>query len=108
VEKQYYSITEVSEKTGIEASALRYYESRKLLRPSKTAKGTRQYTAKDIDTVIRINQLKKEGHNLAGVKKQLENNIDWEANRASVISRLQKVRQDLFALKMEFEVAGKG
>ncbi|MCK5707974.1 MAG: MerR family transcriptional regulator [Candidatus Aureabacteria bacterium] len=56
--KLYYSISEVSEITGLEAYTLRYWEKEfPKLKPKKSRKGQRTYTQKDIDTIMSIKQL---------------------------------------------------
>ncbi len=57
-DKLYYSISEVSEITGLEPFVLRYWEKEfGKLRPSKSAKGQRIYQKKDIEMVQLIKKL---------------------------------------------------
>lgn len=58
IPKLYYSIGEVSERTGLEAHVLRFWESEfPELHPRKNRGGRRVYTEEDIRTVERIQQL---------------------------------------------------
>ena len=52
MEKLYYSIGEVSESLGINASTLRFWEKEfDCIHPVKNKKGNRSYTAADIETL---------------------------------------------------------
>jgi DNA-binding transcriptional MerR regulator len=70
--KLYYSISEVSEITGIKAHVLRYWESEfPTLQPKKTRTGARRYRQKDIEEVLAIKSLLYEqGFKIAGARKQ--------------------------------------
>ena len=59
-EKLYYSISEVSRMTSIEAYVLRYWEKEfPILKPRKNRGGNRQYTTGDIETINRIRHLRR-------------------------------------------------
>nr|WP_157468270.1 MerR family transcriptional regulator [Frankia sp. QA3] len=51
---------------------LRLYEARGLLRPARTAGGTRRYSPDDIDRLRRITDLLDAGLNLAGIAMVLD------------------------------------
>lgn len=72
--KLYYSISEVSSLTDLEASVLRFWESEfSQLRPKKNRAGIRMYREKDIRLVQEIKRLtREEGYTLAGAKKQIQ------------------------------------
>lgn len=56
------SITELSEKTGVNSVTLRAWERRYgLLKPQRTPKGHRFYTQADVDKVIKILNLIEQG-----------------------------------------------
>lgn len=56
--KVYYSISEVSERTGIPSHMLRFWENVfPMLRPKKNRGGNRAYRQRDIELVQRIKQL---------------------------------------------------
>ena len=63
-----YGMAVASELTGIKAPTLRAYEARGLIRPHRTAGGTRRYSADDIAAIRRIAELVGAGLNLAGVE----------------------------------------
>jgi DNA-binding transcriptional MerR regulator len=72
-EKLYYTISEVSHMTGLEAYVLRYWEKEfPLLKPRKNSGGTRLYTSKDIELINQINYLRtKEKLTIAGARNKL-------------------------------------
>ena len=51
---------------SMEIQNLRVYERRGLLRPDRTAGGTRLYSADDVARLVRIRDLLADGLNLAG------------------------------------------
>ncbi len=71
--KDYFTIGEVSRKTGIPEYTLRYWESRfRLLRPVRRESGHRRFTKKDIETILAIKDLVfRRNFTLAGAKKML-------------------------------------
>ncbi|MDP4199450.1 MAG: MerR family transcriptional regulator [Bacteroidota bacterium] len=60
IPKLYYSISEVSRLTGLEAYVLRYWESEFELRPQKNRAGNRIYSNRDIKFILRIKELLRE------------------------------------------------
>jgi DNA-binding transcriptional MerR regulator len=54
-------IGELAEATGATVRAIRYYEEQELLRPERTASGQRVYTQDDVDQVLWIRGLLKNG-----------------------------------------------
>ena len=61
IKKLYYSIGEVSQKTGLEQHVLRYWETEfEGLSPQKNRAGRRIYTKDDIDFIERLKYLLKE------------------------------------------------
>lgn len=73
IERLYWSIGEVAEELGVNASLLRYWEKEfGTLRPKRTNKGDRLYTKDDIAQLRRIQHLVKEkGFTLQGAKSEL-------------------------------------
>lgn len=71
--KLYFSISEVSELTGVKAHVLRYWESEfSDLRPKKNRAGNRSYRDKDIKMVMTIRDLLyKQGFTIQGARLQL-------------------------------------
>ena len=58
IKKLYYSISEVSEITGLKQYVLRYWETEfSQLKPNKNKAGNRIYRSHDIDTILEIKSL---------------------------------------------------
>jgi MerR family transcriptional regulator/heat shock protein HspR len=66
-----YVISVAAELTGVHPQTLRVYERRGLVRPRRTAGGTRRYSDDDLAVLRRITELTSEGVNLAGVTRIL-------------------------------------
>jgi DNA-binding transcriptional MerR regulator len=83
-----YSISVAAELVGSGEQNLRLYEARGLLRPDRTAGGTRRYSENDIARLRRIGDLLRDGLNLAGVAMVLglesENAALRESSEATV------------------------
>lgn len=103
MEKKYYSIREVAEKIGEPQSTLRFWEKEiPLLNPGKSAGGTRRYVQKDIELLRQIKFLIDEQHlTLEGVKERLSNHREEDERRIKVIQKLQNVRKELLAIRLE-------
>lgn len=80
--KIYYSISEASEYTGVEAHVLRYWETKfSKLNPKRVGGNQRKYTRNDIDLLYEIvHLLYTEGYTLDGAEKKLK--IGLQALRA--------------------------
>jgi len=58
IKKLYYSISEVSEITGLKQYVLRYWETEfSQLKPGKNKAGNRIYRSHDVDTIMEIKSL---------------------------------------------------
>ena len=58
IKKLYYSISEVSDITGLKQYVLRYWETEfSQLKPGKNRAGNRIYRSHDVDTIIEIKSL---------------------------------------------------
>jgi DNA-binding transcriptional MerR regulator len=105
-EKIFYSIKEVSELFGVNQSLLRYWESEfSFIKPSKTAKGTRQYKQEDIEAIRLVYHLVKEkGLTLAGAKQKLKEKTKEDVVKlAEIANHMNNIKVELLALKMEFD-----
>jgi len=71
-DKGVYGISVTAEMVGTGVQNLRLYERRGLLEPTRSAGGTRLYSAEDIDRLGRITELLADGLNLAGVAMVLD------------------------------------
>jgi DNA-binding transcriptional MerR regulator len=67
-----FGISVAAELVGMEAPSLRLYESHGLLKPERTAGGTRRYSANDLERLRAIAELLDAGVNLKGIGMVLQ------------------------------------
>jgi DNA-binding transcriptional MerR regulator len=72
--KLYFRIGEVSSLVGVEPHVLRYWEREfRSIRPTKSAKGQRVYSRRDVENLMRVRDLLyADGFTIAGAKKKLQ------------------------------------
>ncbi len=104
--KLYYRIGEVSDIVGVEPHVLRYWEREfRSIRPSKSAKGQRVYSRRDVENLIRVRELLyAQGFTIAGAKKRLQKaGVEPEAREPIAVTSVThgKVRAQLLALRAE-------
>lgn len=75
IQKLYYSIGEVAAMFGVNTSLIRFWEKEfDIIKPSKTKKGNRMFSAEDVENFKKIFILVKgEGYTLQGAKEKLKN-----------------------------------
>lgn len=102
-EKTYYSISEVSQMTGVEASTLRFWEKEiPQLNPPKTQGSTRRYRQEDIEVVNQIKFLSETClYTLEGVRKCLDTKPKKVADISKAVNSLLKAREELLAIRRE-------
>lgn len=73
-QKEYYSISEVCELTGLKPHVLRYWETQfPVLNPSKNRSGNRVYQRKEIKVILFVKTLLyEEKYTVEGAKQKLE------------------------------------
>ena len=105
IEKVFYSISEVAEMFDVKETLLRYWEKQfSTINPKKTAKGTRQYREEDIEDIRLVYYLvKQKKMTIAGAKQKLKENKETVVRTAEVVARLENIREELNALKREFD-----
>jgi MerR family transcriptional regulator, heat shock protein HspR len=89
-ERGRYMISVAAELVGMHQQTLRMYESKGLVRPSRTPGGTRLYSEADLDRLRVIQRLTTElGLNLAGVEHvlRLEDELRKAQARATRLER---------------------
>jgi MerR family transcriptional regulator, heat shock protein HspR len=107
-----YVISIAAELAGVHPQTLRIYERKGLLRPARTAGGSRRYSQADVDVLIRIQELTNDGLNLAGVQRvlaleeevdRLQSEVDQirSAANQAVADTHRQYRRDLVPLKQE-------
>ena len=89
-----YMISVAADLVGMHPQTLRLYESKGLVRPGRTAGGTRLYSEKDLEQLRLIQRLTTElGLNLAGVEQVLH--MQEELNRTR--ARMERIERELRA-----------
>ena len=87
-----YMISVAAELAGLHPQTLRMYESKGLVRPSRTPGGTRLYSESDVERLRLIQRLTTElGLNLAGVEHVLR--LEDELRRLR--SRMEQLEREL-------------
>lgn len=101
-QKLYYSIGEVANMLGVNPSLLRFWETEfPAIRPHKTQKGTRYYTADDIALLRYIYHLTREcGYTLEGVREQLRRK-EQQDETMQVTRTLLEAKEFLLELKKQ-------
>ncbi len=102
MEKLYYTISETAELLGESVSLVRFWSNSfpKLIKPRRTAKGNRQFTAADIDVLKQIHYLVKDkGLTLEGAGKQIEAGKSSVSNSVKAIDSLKEIRAQLMEIK---------
>jgi DNA-binding transcriptional MerR regulator len=82
--KLYFRIGEVASLVGVEPHVLRYWEREfRSIRPTKSAKGQRVYSRRDVENLMRVRDLLySEGFTIAGAKRKLQRGAEPEARTA--------------------------
>ena len=89
-----YMISVAADLVGMHPQTLRLYESKGLVRPGRTAGGTRLYSENDLERLRLIQRLTSElGLNLAGVEHVLR--MQDELNRMR--ARMERMERELRA-----------
>jgi DNA-binding transcriptional MerR regulator len=101
--KLYFRIGEVAELVGVEPHVLRYWEREfRTIRPTKSAKGQRVYSRRDVENLMRVRELLyREGFTIAGAKKRLVRTS--EEVEAVLEANAARARGELAALRVEIE-----
>ena len=103
MEKLYYSIGEVAAMLDVAPSVLRFWESEfDCIKPVKNKRGTRSYTARDIELLRRIHYLTREcGYTLEGAREQMRTR-PVDDPKMELVNNLTAVRQFLVELKEQW------
>lgn len=92
--KAVYIISVAAELAGVHPQTLRTYERKGLIKPARTAGGTRRYSAKDVDRVRLIQELTQgDGINLAGVLRILKMQDEIDRLNDEVGRALEEVEE---------------
>ena len=93
-----YMISVAAELADMHPQTLRIYETRGLITPKRSPKGTRLYSAEDVERLQRIQELTTEmGMNLAGVERVFA--LEQELDRMQ--RRLERMEREAEAMQQE-------
>jgi len=99
-ERGVFMISVAAELADMHPQTLRMYESRGLVEPKRSPKGTRLYSQQDVEKLRRIHEMTGElGLNLAGVQRVL----DLESEVQNMHARIEEL--ELKALHAQVELA---
>jgi DNA-binding transcriptional MerR regulator len=103
--KLFFRIGEVAEFVGVEPHVLRYWEREfRSVRPTKSAKGQRVYSRRDVESLLRVRDLLyREGFTIAGARKQLQRAGSEGEGEAPASEASSKGREQLLAMRTEVE-----
>ena len=97
-DKIYFSMRETIDATGVEASALRFWEKQfTQLSPRKDGHGNRYYTADDIALIKRIRFIRDEMKitRIEAIRNELQAGERQTDVRAEAVERLTRIRRKL-------------
>src|ERR1035438_7015561 len=104
--KLYFRIGEVAELVGVQQHVLRYWQREfRATRPTKSAKGQRVYSRRDVENLMRVRELLyAEGFTIAGAKKRLrEKGVEPREEGSLAEIAHARMRHQLETLKGELE-----
>ena len=92
--KLYYSISEVADMFGVNASLIRFWEKEfDIINPKKNPKGNRLFTQRDIDNIALVHHYVKERRlTLEGARQKIKENRDDAENNFKVVQSLKNIR----------------
>ncbi len=98
--KLYYSIGEVAERLGVNASQLRFWENEFAhIKPNKNSRGERRFTKDNIRQLEEIEYLLKErGFTIEGARKEIAAEKKGTPEKQEVVDRLREVKARLSGL----------
>ena len=104
-DKRYYSIGEVAQLLGVNASLIRFWEGEfPSIQPHNNLRGKRMYTPEDLKNIAAIYSLVKErGFTLEGARQKLREKGGEEINRVELRARLEGIKQQLETLKQHLK-----
>ncbi len=88
-----FMISVAARLAGMHPQTLRVYEERGLIKPARSPKQTRLYSQRDVERLMRIQQLTELGMNLAGVERVLE----MEELMDAMQQRMEDMQREMLA-----------
>jgi len=100
--EQFYTVTELAEELGTTPRAIRFYETKGLIKP-KRAGSTRIYTHKDRARLLLILRGKRLGFSLADIKEYLDLYVLDTTQTEQILLLREKVRKRVSELERQRE-----
>ena len=100
--KMIYTMGEVAEMLGENASAVRYWSNyfEKFIKPQRNAKGNRLYHPEDVETLKQVQYLlKNQGLTLEGARQRLTEDRRSVDKRVKAIGVLRGIREELVQVR---------
>ena len=100
--KMIYTMGEVAQMLGENASAVRYWSNyfEKFIKPQRNAKGNRLYHPEDVETLRQIQYLlKNQGLTLEGARQRLTEDRRSVDKRVKAIGILKGIREELVQVR---------
>ena len=100
--KLIYTMGEVAQMLGENASAVRYWSNyfEKFIKPQRNAKGNRLYHPEDVETLRQIQYLlKNQGLTLEGARQRLTEDRRSVDKRVKAIGVLRGIREELVQVR---------
>ena len=105
--KLYYSIAEVADMFGVNASLLRFWEKEfPQISPRTTGRGIRQYRkeiARIKNEAMQAKLVKEKGLTLPGARQRLKDNKEATVRNYEIVNRLKGIKEELLAIKKELD-----
>lgn len=102
MEKLYYTVSEVAQMLGEQASCIRYWSDSfpQLSRLKRSSRGNRLYTQKDIELLKEIQRLLQvKGLTINGAVRVLSEGLSSQDNKAKALAGLKLVKARLEEVK---------
>lgn len=101
INKLYYTMGEVTEMFGVNASQIRFYEREfDILQPKKNKKGNRLFTQNDIANLkVIFNLVKDKGYTLQGARDYLKSNKNEARENQRIIDSLENLKKFLLEVR---------
>jgi DNA-binding transcriptional MerR regulator len=102
-DKHFYSIGEVAEMFGVNASLIRFWENEfDNIKPHKNKKGNRLFTKESIEEIQLIYHLVKErGMTLKGAQQKIKENKTDVIQENQIVLKLKNIREMLLEIRDE-------
>ena len=104
--KLFFRIGEVARRVGVEPHVLRYWETEfRSIRPTKSSKGQRVYSRRDVDTLVKVKELLyDQGYTIAGAKRRLrETGFEPREEGDPVVREAGTLRSTLLSIRGELQ-----